>query len=54
MLMPNYVINHARALFGLRNIAAARGEVSVAQKLLSATGQRWAEAEINRAWAMGI
>ena len=46
--MPHYVINHARALFELQDISGARDEVTAAQKLLSATGQRWAEAEIHR------
>jgi len=45
---PNYVINQAPALLSLGKIAAARGEVGVAQKLLSATGHRWTEPEIHR------
>ncbi|MBV9983746.1 adenylate/guanylate cyclase domain-containing protein [Bradyrhizobium sp.] len=48
MFMPNYVISHARALFGLKNLAAARNKVGVARELLLATGQRWTEPEIDR------
>jgi len=46
MFMPSYVINHARALLSLGKIASSRGEVDVAQRLLSVTGQRWTEVEI--------
>jgi len=46
--MPNYVVNYARAVFGLSRVAAARNEVSIAHELLSAMGERWAEAEIYR------
>ena len=46
MFMPNYVINYARALLGVGKISSARDQVTVAHKLLSTTGQRWAEAAI--------